>query len=310
MYQVKFLDDEEFDRLPASDIHSKVGVAYPEIGEAYVRKTGVNVIDVFTAMHELEHLQGEDLNEHYDAENKCYYKGFGQVLQTVLPVAASFLLPGIGSALAPALGGIGSALSGAGSSIAGALGSVPGIGGALGGAAQSVGGALGSIGNAAGSALGAAGGKSSSAAAGPEGVLRQSLEGSSGLRNAPLPFQSASGAANPISGGVGGGVGSALSSGFGSSLADKLTGGQSGAGQSIVSQAAQGIFDPFTSSYPTGDGVMEMFGSGSEVPGSTNYPNVIPGASGYGSDGGAGGAPGGLGGSPLKKIKQQQLGGQ
>lgn len=106
-YKVHFVDDETFNGLPGRSMDTKLGVAYPESGEAYVRKTGSNVVDVFTLAHELEHLQGDDLDEHYDAENKAFYKDFGQTLQAVAPVAS--FIPGIGG-LVSAGAGIGGKL--------------------------------------------------------------------------------------------------------------------------------------------------------------------------------------------------------
>lgn len=87
-YKVQFLDDDAFDKLPGNNMDTKVGVAYPEYGHAFVRKSGSNIVDTFTMAHELEHLTGNDLDEHYDHENKCYYKGFGEILTnlgTVIP---------------------------------------------------------------------------------------------------------------------------------------------------------------------------------------------------------------------------------
>ena len=88
--RINFVNDDEFERLPGTDMASKVGVAYPKYGEAYVRKSGVRAVDVFSAMHELEHLEGSDRGERYDAENECYYKGFGDIFNTVAQ-AASFI---------------------------------------------------------------------------------------------------------------------------------------------------------------------------------------------------------------------------
>ena len=104
-YKVSFLNDEEFDQLPASNITNRIGIAYPESGEAYVRQSGSHILDVFTAFHEMEHLSGNDLDEHYDKENKCFYKDFGQTLQAVSPALA--FIPGIGPILsgASAVGG-------------------------------------------------------------------------------------------------------------------------------------------------------------------------------------------------------------
>lgn len=92
MYKVHFVNDEQFEALPGQNMGTKVGVAYPEYGEAYVRKSGSNLVDVFSAMHELEHLQGDSLNEHFDSENKCYYKGFADVMGPVSNIAA--MIPG------------------------------------------------------------------------------------------------------------------------------------------------------------------------------------------------------------------------
>ncbi len=97
-YSIRFLNDRDFEKLPARDIESKIGVAYPETGEAFVRSSGVSIVDTFTAMHELEHLKGNDLDEHFDTENKCYYKDFGQTMQTLAPALG--FIPGVGPALA------------------------------------------------------------------------------------------------------------------------------------------------------------------------------------------------------------------
>lgn len=85
MYKINFVNDVDFESLPGLDMGSKIGVAYPEMGEAYVRQSGAQIVDVFTAMHELEHLKGSDLDENYDSENKCYYKSFGQIMENLSP---------------------------------------------------------------------------------------------------------------------------------------------------------------------------------------------------------------------------------
>lgn len=103
MYKVNFVSDEDFERLPGMDMHNKIGVAYPKYGEAYIRKSGSNAIDVFTAIHELDHLQGSDRNEKFDSENECYYKGFADIFQPIASAAA--MIPGpwqIPSAIAAA----------------------------------------------------------------------------------------------------------------------------------------------------------------------------------------------------------------
>lgn len=91
-YTVSFLNDEDFERLPGQDMGSKVGVAYPSARQAYVRKSGSKVVDVFSAMHELEHLEGSSRGERFDEENQCYYKGFADIMDPVSQIAS--FIPG------------------------------------------------------------------------------------------------------------------------------------------------------------------------------------------------------------------------
>lgn len=102
MYKVAFVNDEDFERLPGKDMGGKVGVAYPEIGEAYVRKSGSKLIDTFSMMHELEHLEGKDLDEHFDSENKCYYKNFGDMFRQAGPSIMN-AIPGFGPVMSSAV---------------------------------------------------------------------------------------------------------------------------------------------------------------------------------------------------------------
>lgn len=147
MYSVKFLTDEEFDRLPAKDVHDKIGVAYPETGEAFVRQSGSSTMDVFTALHELEHLKGNDLDEHFDSENGCYYKKGSSIFKSILPLAAGIFLPQILPAILPGLGGAAGASAGYAANagkLAGGMGLGLGSGTAAGSAAASAaGGGLG-----------------------------------------------------------------------------------------------------------------------------------------------------------------------
>ena len=107
-YKVEFLDDREFEALPYPDMDIALGVADPKLGRAYVRRTGIPMVDYFNMAHELEHLEDGDAGAHADHKRHgVYYK---------LPF------------LAPLLGGLGS--------IGGALGSGAG---ALGGLASSLG---------------------------------------------------------------------------------------------------------------------------------------------------------------------------
>ena len=102
-YTVKFLDSESFDKLPYSKSYDSLGVADQKTGIAYVRDTQ-SPMDVFTAMHELEHLRGDDLEEHATVgEPGVYYKDFGQMFQNVAPAVGGFLTGGpVGGALGAA----------------------------------------------------------------------------------------------------------------------------------------------------------------------------------------------------------------
>lgn len=93
-YKIQFVDDKTFESLPGRNMETKLGVAYPKYGTAFVRQTGINAVDVFNAAHELEHLKGDDLDEHFDAEHGAYYKDFGNTMKTVSPFLAA--IPGVG----------------------------------------------------------------------------------------------------------------------------------------------------------------------------------------------------------------------
>ena len=104
MLTVKFVDNETFDSLPYKNAGTSLGVADRTRGVAYVRDTG-NPMDIFTAYHELEHLKGEDWEEHASPnEDGVYYKGFGQMFDsiggTLAPILGGFLGGPIGSAAA------------------------------------------------------------------------------------------------------------------------------------------------------------------------------------------------------------------
>lgn len=93
-YTVKFLDNESFDNLPYNRVATSIGVADRKSGIAYVRDTG-DPMDVFTAYHELEHLKGDDLHEHESpGEDGVYYKGLGQIFQSIAPTALGFATGG------------------------------------------------------------------------------------------------------------------------------------------------------------------------------------------------------------------------
>ena len=86
MLTVKFVDNETFDSLPYKNAGTSLGVADRNRGVAYVRDTG-NPMDIFTAYHELEHLKGEDWEEHASPnEDGVYYKEFGSIMENIAPI--------------------------------------------------------------------------------------------------------------------------------------------------------------------------------------------------------------------------------
>ena len=94
-YNVQFLDDKDFESLPYKDVDVALGLADSKTGQAYVRRTGVDVMDVFTAMHELEHLEEGEHGAHADHQyhkDGVYYK---------LP----FLMPLLTTGLSSLIGG-------------------------------------------------------------------------------------------------------------------------------------------------------------------------------------------------------------
>lgn len=273
-YQVQFLDDETFEALPYRDMHEKVGVADPRTMKAFVRKSGLPILDTFNAAHELEHL--EDGHEgvhanHYDPEHGVYYKGFGNVLAAVAPLALSVLFPGVGTA-------IGGALSSLGGGVSSALGAIPGIGGALSGAAQTIGGGI-------GSALGIGGGAANAGYAANAGKIGSEMGG----------YGIGSGTAAGSAAASAGGLGGALNS-FGGAAkgASNVLGGANSLMSAFGSQQGQ------MPDYNFGNGSYDPF-----VSQGGNSPNMIAGASGSGSGGGPGGSPGSVGGGQVSKIKQQ-----
>jgi hypothetical protein len=104
-YNIRFVDDQEFESLPGKNMYSKVGVAYPEYRQAFVRKSGSNLVDVFTMAHELEHLDGKHLDEHFDSENRCYYKDFGNIWQPALTALGTMFGGPLGGAIGGSVGG-------------------------------------------------------------------------------------------------------------------------------------------------------------------------------------------------------------
>ena len=79
--QVKILSNEEFEALPYPEMSTSVGVADPRTRTAYVRETGLPILDAFNLAHELEHLKDGHDGVHADHyRNGVYYKGFGEII--------------------------------------------------------------------------------------------------------------------------------------------------------------------------------------------------------------------------------------
>ena len=87
--QVKILSNEEFEALPYPDMSRSLGVADPRNRTAYVRETGLPILDTFNLAHELEHLKDGHSGAHADHyRNGVYYKDIGEVftqLGSVIP---------------------------------------------------------------------------------------------------------------------------------------------------------------------------------------------------------------------------------
>ena len=102
-YKVNFMDDNEFEKLPYKDVDLALGLADSKTGQAYVRRTGVNALDVYTAMHELEHLEDGKHGEHSDHEyhkDGVYYK-IPFLMPILGAVATSLAGAGVNKLLAP-----------------------------------------------------------------------------------------------------------------------------------------------------------------------------------------------------------------
>ena len=109
-FKIRWLDSEEFNRLPYKKAPTALGLADKTTGTVYVRDTGNVALDTFSVYHELEHLKGNDHGEHEDPDEKgVYYKDAGGWMQTAAPFAN--FIPGIGPAVSLGLGAGGTAMS-------------------------------------------------------------------------------------------------------------------------------------------------------------------------------------------------------
>jgi len=107
-YEAKFLSDKEFDALPYPETDVSLGIADPETRMAYVRRSGVPVVDAFRLAHELEHLDEDGQGIYSDHfKHGVYYKQNSWIAPVLGGLAAVFA-----PAVLPALfgGGAGAAL--------------------------------------------------------------------------------------------------------------------------------------------------------------------------------------------------------
>ena len=103
-YKVKFLSDFEFNNLPYKYLDKDdIGLADRKIKTAFVRKTGVPVMDQFVAAHEIEHLV-DRYNDHDDLDGIAHKKGgFARtILPTILGGLAYLINPALGAAVGAA----------------------------------------------------------------------------------------------------------------------------------------------------------------------------------------------------------------
>ena len=98
MYTIRILDDAEFDKLPYKFVKDSLGLADPETGEAFVRKTGIKEMDMATLSHEVDELVAK--TSPHEIDGIRYKKG--GALRTILPIVAAFI-PGIGPIVSAAL---------------------------------------------------------------------------------------------------------------------------------------------------------------------------------------------------------------
>ena len=111
MYNVQILSDAEFESLPYPETETSWGIADPKSNTAYVRYDKSPEAMNYLINHELDHLidgHGGVHSDHY--RNGVYYKGFGDIFQSIIAPLASFI-PGIGQILGPSLGMAGSLLN-------------------------------------------------------------------------------------------------------------------------------------------------------------------------------------------------------
>ena len=275
MYNIRFMNDKEFDALPY-DSKDKMGICDRNTGVVFVRETGIPIADAMTTLHEIEHMDDGDWGKfahHQDPNDPgVYYKSSSSWLAPVLGIAANFLIPGLGAALGPMLSGLGS-------SFAGALGSIsPALGGAATSIGSSLGGAASSLGNAGKSISGMFGGGTGAAESGAN--YANAAAGGGGFGGtAGYSAASQYGAPSAISGALG-------------SLGQGAQSLMQGAGQNMANNSLQSMFgSPTASQTPSVN--MGQMGMG--------FPSGSAGGS-FGSPSTSSGTSGGMGPGPMSSV--------
>jgi len=108
MYTINVLSNEDFEKLPYKHVKEALGCADAKTGQAYIRKTGIDGIDLLTIQHELEELVAKTSPHEVDG---IRYKKGRDIASNVLPIAASMLLGPMG----PVIAGLGAAATSYGS---------------------------------------------------------------------------------------------------------------------------------------------------------------------------------------------------
>jgi len=105
MYEIRVLENEDFDELPYKKARSSLGLADAKTGVAYVRRTGINGLDATTIRHEFDELL-QKVSPH--EEDGIRYKSgasLGSWLGPVIGTAISVLSGGTLTPLGVAVGG-------------------------------------------------------------------------------------------------------------------------------------------------------------------------------------------------------------
>ena len=88
MYQINVLSNEAFEKLPYKYVKDALGCADAKTGQAYIRHTGVDGIDLLTIQHELEELVAKTSPHEVDG---IRYKKGRDIISNILPIAAGLV---------------------------------------------------------------------------------------------------------------------------------------------------------------------------------------------------------------------------